>query len=138
MLGEARLAELLAALSLAIDLGMGQKQEHVLRTCLLAVTLARQLDLNTAAISAVYYVTLLRLVGCTADAHETAFLAAGDDLAFRERAALHTMGSFAELESIIRSFRGSTPSHEVHAARTAALTAHCEVGERLYPHTDSV
>jgi hypothetical protein len=82
----------------------------------------------------VYYVTLLRLVGCTADAHQTASLAAGDDLTFRERVALRTMGTLAELEGVVRSFRSSITSHEVEAARTAGLTAHCEVAERLAAH----
>ena len=36
----ARLAELVAALSLGIDLGFGQPMEHVLRQCLIALRLA--------------------------------------------------------------------------------------------------
>jgi len=35
-----RLAELVAALSLGIDLGFSQPMEHVLRQCLIAVRLA--------------------------------------------------------------------------------------------------
>jgi hypothetical protein len=35
-----RLAELLAALSLGIDLGFGQPMEHVLRQCVLALRMA--------------------------------------------------------------------------------------------------
>jgi hypothetical protein len=35
-----RLAELVAALSLGIDLGFGQPMEHVLRQCLIAMRLA--------------------------------------------------------------------------------------------------
>ena len=36
----ARLAELVAALSLGVDLGFGQPMEHVLRQCLIALRLA--------------------------------------------------------------------------------------------------
>jgi hypothetical protein len=39
-----RLAELVAALSLATDLGMGQPMEHELRACLLAVRLGEALQ----------------------------------------------------------------------------------------------
>ena len=46
--GRLRLAELIAALSLAIDLGLGQPMAHVLRTCLLAVRLGRALGLVPA------------------------------------------------------------------------------------------
>ena len=37
-----RLAELVAALSLGIDLGFGQPMEHVLRQCLIALRLAER------------------------------------------------------------------------------------------------
>ena len=41
-----RLAELIAAISLATDLGMGQPMEQALRTCLLAIGLGRRLGLS--------------------------------------------------------------------------------------------
>jgi hypothetical protein len=37
-----RLAELVAALSLGVDLGFGQPMEHVLRQCLIALRLAER------------------------------------------------------------------------------------------------
>jgi hypothetical protein len=42
----ARLAELVAALSLGIDLGFGQPMEHVLRQCLISVRIAERLGLD--------------------------------------------------------------------------------------------
>ena len=69
-----RLTELVAALSLATDLVMGQPLEHALRTCRLAVTLANHLGLDAATAADVHYVALLRFLGCTADAPETAHL----------------------------------------------------------------
>ena len=82
-----RLAELMAALSLATDLGMGQPMEQALRTCLVALGLAEHLGVRDAELSEVYYVALLRFIGCTADAHELAELAGGDDLALRAAVA---------------------------------------------------
>ena len=41
-----RLAELVAALSLGIDLGFGQPMEHVLRQCLIALRIAEQVGLD--------------------------------------------------------------------------------------------
>ena len=67
-----RLAEIVAALSLATDLGYGQPMEHVLRSCCLALRLAATLGLDEAERSRVYYVGLLACVGCFADAHEQA------------------------------------------------------------------
>ena len=70
------------ALSLATDLGTGQPLEHGLRTCWLSLAASEALGLDTAARSCVYYVALLRFLGCTSDAAETAVLAGGDDVAF--------------------------------------------------------
>jgi hypothetical protein len=42
----ARLAELVAALSLGVDLGFGQPMEHVLRQCLIALRLADHAGLD--------------------------------------------------------------------------------------------
>ncbi len=80
--GRGRLAELTVALSLASDLGTGQPMEHGLRTCWLSLAAAEALGLDPATRSAVYYVALLRFIGCTSDASETAVLAGGDDVAF--------------------------------------------------------
>jgi hypothetical protein len=50
-----RLAELLAVLSLASDLGMDQPMEHVLRQCLLSLRLAECMGLDGADREVVYY-----------------------------------------------------------------------------------
>jgi hypothetical protein len=41
-----RLADLVAALSLGIDLGFGQPMEHVLRQCLIALAVAERVELD--------------------------------------------------------------------------------------------
>lgn len=72
-----RLAELLAALSLETDLGMGHPPEEAMRTCLLATGLARRISLPETEVADVYWTALLMHVGCTAFAHEQAALLAG-------------------------------------------------------------
>ena len=54
-----RLAELVAALSLGIDLGFGQPMEHVLRQCLIALRLAERIGLGEEERATVYYTALL-------------------------------------------------------------------------------
>lgn len=78
-----RLAELLAALSLVTDLGMGQPAEEAMRACLLATDLARKMNLAEAEVASIYYTTLLKYLGCTAYAHEEAILFGGDDISLR-------------------------------------------------------
>jgi HD-GYP domain-containing protein (c-di-GMP phosphodiesterase class II) len=67
-----RLVDLLAALSVATDLGMGQEPEKAVRGCLVATGLARAMDLPDRDVADVFYTTLLQHVGCTAPAHEIA------------------------------------------------------------------
>ena len=77
-----RLAELVAALSLGIDLGFGQPMEHVLRQCLIALRLGEALGLDEEERAVVYYTALLINVGCHSDAHEQAKWF-GDDIAMK-------------------------------------------------------
>ncbi len=77
-----RLADLVAALSLGIDLGFGQPMEHVLRQCLIALRLAERIGLDDEARSGVYYTALLVNVGCHTDAHEQAKWF-GDDIGLK-------------------------------------------------------
>ena len=77
-----RLAEVMAALSLATDAGMGQPMEQALRTCVLAVRLGEAAGLGEAELTDTYYLALLRHVGCTAEAHVAADVF-GDELAAR-------------------------------------------------------
>ena len=75
-----RLAELLAALSLGIDLGFSQPMEHVLRQCRIGLRIGELVGLEQAERSAVYYAALLVNVGCHSDAYEQARWF-GDDIA---------------------------------------------------------
>src|SRR5438309_10710795 len=89
----------MAALSLATDLGMGQPVEQALRTCLLATALGERLGLGDEELSEVYYVALLRFLGCTADAHEFAAMVGGDDIAIRAAIAPVLGGTQREFAS---------------------------------------
>ena len=69
-----RTAEVIAALSLATDLGMGFPLEHGLHSTIVAIRLARQLGVDVAVEGQAYYGCLLGYVGCTADAEVAAGL----------------------------------------------------------------
>jgi hypothetical protein len=82
-----RLAELVAALSLVTDLGMGQPMEQALRTCLIALSLSQHMGLEPDQMRDVYYVALLRFLGWTSDAYDNAAIVGGDELTFRAAVA---------------------------------------------------
>jgi HD-GYP domain-containing protein (c-di-GMP phosphodiesterase class II) len=69
-----RLADLLAGLSVASDLGFGLPPETAMRSCLLATALARNLGLTEEEVADTFYASLLFHVGCPAFSHETAAL----------------------------------------------------------------
>jgi HD-GYP domain-containing protein (c-di-GMP phosphodiesterase class II)/DNA-binding CsgD family transcriptional regulator len=138
-----RLAELMAALSLATDLGMGQPLEQALRTCLIALALGDRLGLTKEELSEVFYVALLRFLGCTADAHEFANLVGGDDIAVRRAIAPALGGSQGEFAAKViprigaghgpvlrgRLVVGMMTSGPARARE--GVRAHCEMGEIL-------
>ncbi len=64
-----RLAEVVASLSLATDLGAGGSFEDALRACLTATRLSGLLGLPDDQHSDVYYLPLMAFVGCTSTAH---------------------------------------------------------------------
>ena len=97
----ARLAELIAALSLGVDLGFRQPMEHVLRQCLIALRLAGHAGLGEQDRMAVYYTALLVNVGCHADAHEQAKWF-GDDIALKSGKYAHELGSVRGVLATIR------------------------------------
>jgi HD-GYP domain-containing protein (c-di-GMP phosphodiesterase class II) len=81
-----RLAELMAALSLATDLGLGQPLEHELGVCLSALELAERLGCDPEERSDVFYVALLAHAGCTAAAPYFASWVGGDEIHFQRGA----------------------------------------------------
>jgi len=76
------LAELVAAVSLASDLGLGQPMGHLVRSCRLGLRLADSVGLSEEERAVVYYVALLGWVGCHAESHEQAAWF-GDDIALK-------------------------------------------------------
>lgn len=74
--------ELLAALSVAIDLGLGQPTDHMLRSAVIGSRLAQRLGLDENDRATVFYCCLVMWIGCHADSHEYARWF-GDDIAVR-------------------------------------------------------
>jgi HD-GYP domain-containing protein (c-di-GMP phosphodiesterase class II) len=74
-----RAAEVIAALSLATDLGTGVPLEHGFQSTLFAMRLADRLGVDPETASQTYYACLLFYVGCTANADIAAEIFGGDD-----------------------------------------------------------
>jgi HD-GYP domain-containing protein (c-di-GMP phosphodiesterase class II) len=140
-----RLAELMAALSLATDLGMGQPMEYAMTTCIVAVRLGEAAGLSEAELRDAYYEALLRYIGCNADTYWAASIV-GDELALRaDFAKIDSADKLRVLELLLRYMRqanaGANPLQMVQAIAqnftqlpqmaTSFFPGHCEVAQRL-------
>jgi HD-GYP domain-containing protein (c-di-GMP phosphodiesterase class II) len=109
-----RLAELMAALSLATDLGLGQPLENELGVCLSALELADRLGCTAEESSEVYYVALLAHVGCTAAAPDFAGWVGGDEIHFQRGVQVLGPASepFEDIRYLVRRLADDRPSPE--------------------------
>jgi len=138
-----RAAEVIAALSLATDLGIGVPLEHGLHSTLFAMRLGERLGVDAETASQTYYACLLFYIGCTAGAETADRIFGGDD-------ALTTYGTPVRFGSRVEMTSGfmralsppgnSPPVRAVQIARglpRAAralknqVAAQCEVGKML-------
>jgi HD-GYP domain-containing protein (c-di-GMP phosphodiesterase class II) len=137
-----RAAEVVAALSIATDLGTGQPLEHAMRTAVLAVRLGELVGASPQELSDTYWVALLHASGCTSNGHEAAQLF-GDDIAHRAAFYLVDPTNPAEVLEFYRSNVGLGRPEEVRSrmiemaieqaaprAREAFATM-CEVAQRF-------
>src|SRR6266542_631815 len=139
-----RLAEVLASLSIATDLGMGQPMEFALSSCVLAVRLAEQCGYSEEALREVYYQALLRYIGCNA---ETDWLSSivGDEQGLRAAFAQIDNGNpMVVMNTFVRAIQQSNAGESaLNIARAIGrgllasshvkpmFAGHCEVAQRL-------
>jgi HD-GYP domain-containing protein (c-di-GMP phosphodiesterase class II) len=124
-----RLAEVIAALSLATDLGAGVPLEHALRSCLLAVDLAAELGVSGDELGDVYYVALLAYAGCSADM-QTIATVLGDEIAMGKYIAAIDYDRPAEMfGALLRHVGEGHPPLRRAGILAASLTAGVRMGK---------
>jgi HD-GYP domain-containing protein (c-di-GMP phosphodiesterase class II) len=132
---QVRLAELVAALSLGVDLGFGQPMEHVLRQCLIALRLAERVGLADDERLVVYYTALLVNVGCHADAHEQAKWF-GDDIVLKGTKYEYAQRSLAGAAAALRLLgSGNPPLHRFRVGLEFALAGHHDLDGMIVQHS---
>ena len=83
-LGTITLSELLGALSHALDLTEGQPAGHCVRCSRVGVEIGREIGLGQDEITELYYVLLLKDLGCSSNAARICELYLTDDLSFKQ------------------------------------------------------
>jgi putative nucleotidyltransferase with HDIG domain len=106
---EIRLSEVLAGLSVALDLTEGQRPGHSVRSCAIGMRLAEVLGLSRDDRSALFYALLMKDLGCSSNASRFAALFAADDHSLK--AALTQTDWSKPLESFRFVARSVAPGH---------------------------
>ncbi len=130
-------AEILAALSVAVDLGLGQPGEHMLRSALIATRLAGRLGLTGPQRDAVYYTTLIMWIGCHADSHEYARWF-GDDIAVRHDTYLSEATGLPFLRFLVSNIaRGEPLGRRLSVLATLMVDARGQLSRMIHSHCTS-
>jgi putative nucleotidyltransferase with HDIG domain len=81
---ELRLAEVLSALTLALDMTEGQPPGHSVRCCWIGLQIAEELGLDDTQTWELYYTLLLKDLGCSSNAARICELYLVNDLTFKQ------------------------------------------------------
>lgn len=81
--GGLRLSQLMAALSHALDITEGQPEGHCMRVCWIGMQIGHELKLPDQQLWQLYYVLLLKDLGCSSNAARICELYLTDDLNFK-------------------------------------------------------
>jgi HD-GYP domain-containing protein (c-di-GMP phosphodiesterase class II) len=137
-----RLGEFVATFALAQDNAFGQPLESQLRSCLLASAICEEAGFDAQLSETVYWVALLRYIGCTGHAHEVATLF-GDEIAIRAQTLVHDAANGAEVMRDVFAYATARHPPEEREQIVAAIQAGahdwavhnfasgCEVGDML-------
>lgn len=79
-----RMAEVLSALTYALDITEGQPQGHSVRCCWVGLLIAEELKLDDQQTWELYYTLLLKDLGCSSNAARICELYLSDDLSFKK------------------------------------------------------
>ena len=116
------LAEMLSALSHALDMTEGQPPGHTLRACLIGLRIADEIGLDANMREALYYALLLKDAGCSSNAARMAVLFGSPDQQVKYRMKLvdwHHAGRLALQTFLNVASGGSLPARVAQFMRIA-------------------
>lgn len=137
-----RLAEVLSALTYALDLTDGQRPGHTLRTCVIAMRLGEAVGLDGELLAALYYAALLKDSGCSSNAARMTQLFGSDDhgvklsmrmIDWHDRLRTHLQAAkncgvgqspFVVMRHLVKLMMAPDPTKEI-------ITARCERGAQI-------
>lgn len=100
-----RLAEIIEALSKALDMTEGQPEGHCIRCCYIGMHVGREIGLDDVQLHDLYYTLLLKDLGCSSNAARICELYLADDLNFKRDFKL-VDGSLTQILRFVISHTG--------------------------------
>ena len=140
---QVRLSEVLSGLSYALDLTEGHPRGHSARSCLIGMRIARELDLEPARQSDLFYALLLKDAGCSSNAARVSQLFGGSDQeakhdvwlrdwrSWREQIAYGLAATAHETNRLSRVKRLLTLAWEGPGARRELFRLRCDRGAEI-------
>ena len=101
-----RLAEIIEALSKALDMTEGQPDGHCIRCCYIGTSIGREIGLSEPELHDLYYTLLLKDLGCSSNASRICELYLADDISFKNDFKL-VDGSLGQVLKFVISHTGA-------------------------------
>jgi len=101
-----RLAEIIEALSKALDMTEGQPEGHCIRCCYIGTSIGREIGLSDPELRDLYYTLLLKDLGCSSNASRICELYLADDISFKNDFKLLD-GSLGQVLKFVISHTGT-------------------------------
>jgi putative nucleotidyltransferase with HDIG domain len=129
-----RMADLISALSFALDLTEGQPMGHAVKSCVLSMRLAEILQLPVQQKSDLYYATLLKDAGCSSNSARMYEILGGDERKAKQevKATDWTRITFEGLEYLMRNVMpGRSRLERVFAFASVATNREAQTRELI-------
>ena len=115
LVADVSLSEVLAAMSSALDMTEGQEPGHTVRTCIIGMRMAEELNLSAFEKVALYGALLLKDAGCSGNSQRVAETLTADSPAQPQQAVAPSMTVRKRISSLLR--RGSSASAPIPQSR---------------------
>ncbi|WP_161604736.1 HD-GYP domain-containing protein [Roseiconus nitratireducens] len=125
------LADVIAALSYALDITEGQPEGHSTKSCLIAMRIAQEIGLSASDRSALFYGTLLKDAGCSSNAAKVCSLFDADDHKIKQSFKLQDLTRKADAFGYLVRNVATDRSPVIRVAKLAALIAQPGAGKDM-------
>lgn len=125
------LADVISAISYALDITEGQPEGHAAKSCLIAMRIAQELNLAPADRSALFYGTLLKDAGCSSNAAKVCSLFGADDRAIKQSFKINDLTNKAHALGYMVRHVAPDQSPLARAAKLISLVLQPSAGKEL-------